>query len=207
LLERDWDDPSGRKKRPGDSLHQILNIEGEVESDMIRLGLFILLSSGAILLSRESLRNPRSHGFYRFFAFEFIIGITLINVDLWFAEPFSPVHILSWLLLISSACIVILGFYALRKYGEPIGGVDATTRLVTRGIYRYIRHPLYGSLFLFAWGVFFKKPWLFAFLLAVGASIFLLLTARIEERLSMEKFGESYTEYMKRTKMIIPFLI
>ncbi len=174
---------------------------------MLKLALFVALSFGAIILSWTSLRNPRSHGFYRFFAFEFIIGITLLNVDLWFSDPFSPIHLLSWLLLLSSLVVVILGFYALRKYGEPVGGVDATTSLVTQGIYRYIRHPLYASLFFFAWGVFFKKPWLPAFLLAIGASLFLFITAKIEERLNLEKFGADYAEYMKRTRMIIPFLV
>jgi protein-S-isoprenylcysteine O-methyltransferase Ste14 len=174
---------------------------------VFKLIVFILLSIGAILLSRHSLRDLRSHGFYRFFAFECIIGITLLNINLWFANPFSPFHILSWFLLLSSLVVVVLGFYALRKHGEPVGGVDATTRLVTSGIYRYIRHPLYGSLFLFAWGVFLKNPWLPALFLAVGASIFLYMTAKFEEKLTLHKFGEAYAEYMQRTKMIIPFVI
>jgi protein-S-isoprenylcysteine O-methyltransferase Ste14 len=173
---------------------------------MIKIIIFLLLSTGALLLSWDDYRNPSSHGFYRFFAFELIIGITLLNIDLWFSNPFSLVHIVSWLLLFSSLIIVILGFHALRKYGKPVGGVDATTRLVTSGIYRYIRHPLYGSLVMYAWGVYFKKPWIPAFLLAAGASIFLLITAKFEERLSLKKFGNPYAEYMGRTRMMIPFI-
>ena len=160
-----------------------------------------------MLLSRHSLLDLRSHGFYRFFAFECIIGVTLLNIDLWFSDPFSSFHILSWILLFSSLVVVILGFYALRKHGEPVGGVDATTRLVTCGIYRYIRHPLYASLFFFVWGVFLKNPWLPALFLATGASIFLYLTAKFEEKLTLQKFGKAYAEYMRRTKMIIPFVV
>lgn len=174
---------------------------------MFKFALFIILSLGAILLSRHSLKDPHSHGFYRFFAFECIIALTLLNVDLWFSNPFSLGHILSWFLLFSSAVVVISGFYALRKHGKPIGGVDQTTQLVTRGIYKYIRHPLYSSLVLFAWGVFFKNPSILAGFLTLIASLFLLSTAKIEEKLSRKKFGDSYAEYMKRTKMMIPFLI
>ena len=174
---------------------------------MFKLFLFLLLSVGAVSLSWASLRDPHCHGFYRFFAFEMVLGITLLNIDLWFTDPFALFHVISWLLLLFSLVTVVLGFYALRKYGEPVGGVDATTRLVTRGIYRYIRHPLYGSLVFFAWGVFFKKPWFVALILAIGASIFLYITARIEEKLTLQKFGEPYAEYMQRTKMIIPMLI
>ena len=88
-----------------------------------------------------------------------------------------------------------------------MGGMDETTLLVTKGIYRYIRHPLYTSLFLLAWGVFFKKPWLPAVLLAIGASLFLFITAKFEEKLSLKKFGAEYAEYMKHTKMMVPFVV
>jgi protein-S-isoprenylcysteine O-methyltransferase Ste14 len=173
---------------------------------MFKLILFIFLSIGAILLSRSSLRDPRSHGFYRFFAFECIIALTLLNINTWLSDPFSVPHLLSWFLLFSSLIVVVAGFYALRKYGKPIGGVDQTTQLVTQGIYQFIRHPLYASLFLFAWGVFFKKPSLPAGFLALAASIFLFSTAKIEEKLTLEKFGDDYEEYKRQTKIIIPFI-
>jgi protein-S-isoprenylcysteine O-methyltransferase Ste14 len=103
--------------------------------------------------------------------------------------------------------VVILGFYALRKYGKPVGGVDQTTQLVTKGIYRFIRHPLYTSLLMFAWGVFFKEPSILAGFLTFAASLFLLSTAKFEETLSLTKFGDAYHEYKKITKMIIPFVV
>jgi len=174
---------------------------------MLKFFLFFLLSIGSILLSWASLRNPKSHGFYRFFAFELILALTLLNVDLWFSDPFSPIHLLSWFLLFASLVVVILGFYTLRKYGKPEGGVDETTVLVKEGIYRFIRHPLYTSLFLFTWGIFLKKPWLPALMLAIGASLFLFLTAKFEEKLSLDKFGTEYAEYMKHTKMMVPYVI
>jgi protein-S-isoprenylcysteine O-methyltransferase Ste14 len=173
---------------------------------MFKLILFIALSLGAILLSWASLKDPRSHGFSRFFAFECIIALTLLNIDHWFSDPFSALHIISWSLLISSVIVVLAGFYALRKYGKPEGGVDHTTELVTSGIYRFIRHPLYASLFLFAWGVYFKKPSILAGFLAILTSLFLFSTAKFEERLTRKKFGDAYIEYSNRTKMIIPFL-
>jgi len=174
---------------------------------MCKLTLFMTLSLVAIWLSRYSLKDPQSHGFYRFFAFEFILAITLVNVDLWFRNPFTPLQILSWILLLSSIIVVLSGFHALRKYGKPVGGVDQTTELVTTGIYRYIRHPLYASLLLYGWGVYFKNPSFHAGSLALAASLFLLSTAKLEERLSKKKFGDAYAEYMGHTKMFIPFVL
>jgi protein-S-isoprenylcysteine O-methyltransferase Ste14 len=103
--------------------------------------------------------------------------------------------------------MAVHGFYLLRVVGRPKGGIEDTSVLVRRGAYRYIRHPLYSSLLLFAWGTFLKDPSLLSIFLAVVASAFLVATARIEEVENIRKFGDDYVTYMRETKMFIPFLI
>ncbi len=158
---------------------------------------------------------PRSHGFYRFFAWEAILALFLIHVPHWFADPFSAHQIVSWFLLIVSLYLVVQSFYFLRRRGQvedrrsadvPLIGVEKTTRLVKAGAYRYIRHPLYGSLLFLGWGLFFKDPSWAGFGLALGASAFLLATARIEEAENLRFFGDAYREYMASTKMFVPYL-
>jgi len=68
----------------------------------IKLAVFILVSVGIVYVSRSSLRDVHTHGFYRFFAFEAILGLILVNAQAWFREPFSPLHVVSWLLLTAS---------------------------------------------------------------------------------------------------------
>ena len=85
--------------------------------------------------------------------------------------------------------------------------IENTTVLIKRGSYKCIRHPLYSSLLLFGWGVFFKNPSLLSALLVVVASAFLVATARVEEMENVRKFGDDYVSYMKETKMFIPFII
>ena len=174
---------------------------------MPKVIIFAVVSVAIVLLSWKSLRNLRSHGFFRFFAFECALGLLLLNVGYWFREPFSIIHIISWLLLLSSLVMVVNGFYLLRMEGKPKGGIENTTILVRRGIYRYIRHPLYSSLLLFGWGVFFKNPSPLSAFLAIVASAFLAATARVEEKENVVKFGEQYVAYMKNTKMFIRFVI
>ena len=94
----------------------------------------------------------------------------------------------------------------LRAVGRPKEGFEDTTALVVVGIYKYIRHPLYGSLLLLAWGVFFKAPSLIGGILSLGASAFLVATARVEESEDLKKFGADYAAYMKTTKMFVPFV-
>jgi protein-S-isoprenylcysteine O-methyltransferase Ste14 len=168
--------------------------------------LFVLASLAIAWASRASLRNWQVHGFYRFFAFEAVLGLVLLNLRIWFDQPFSWWQIVSWLLLIISAFLVLQGFYLLRKVGQPQGSIENTTHLVMVGAYRFIRHPLYASLFFLAWGAFFKLPSLAGMALAGAASGFLFATARVEEVENLKKFGSDYAEYIQKTSMFVPFL-
>jgi len=173
---------------------------------MLKAIIFVVLSVGIVYVSWPSLHDPRSHGFYRFFAFEAILALILLNVDYWFVDPFTVFHVISWLLLLFSLIIAVHGFHLLRVIGRPKGNFEDTTHLVTLGAYKYIRHPLYSSLLLLGWGVFFKHPSLFSGLLVLVTSVSLVATAWVEEAENLQKFGADYATYMKKTKMFIPFL-
>jgi len=58
----------------------------------------------------------------------------------------------------------------------------------------------------FAWGVFFKDPSLLGIILVVAIMFFITTTAKVEERENVLKFGADYAEYMKKTKMFVPFV-
>lgn len=177
--------------------------------------IFIVATTGITWFSRASLRYFRSHGFYRFFAWEAILALILLNVNHWFTQPFKINQLVSWILLIASLFLVIPGVRLLRMRGKPddrrrepgLVGIEKTTELVTTGIYGYIRHPLYSSLLCLAWGVSFKHLSWIGGALAGLATIFLWLTARIEEKENVAFFGHTYEEYMERTKMFIPFFL
>jgi len=179
-----------------------------------KLILFLLATAGLAFLSRASLADPRSHGFYRFLAWEAILGLFLLNVPSWFRAPLSWHQLISWPLLTVSAFLAIYGVLLLRKLGKPDAqrdetpmiGFEKTTVLVTTGAYRYIRHPLYSSLLFLAWGVFFKLPSWAGGLLALGATFALVATARAEEAENLRFFGSDYEEYKRHTRMFIPFL-
>lgn len=173
---------------------------------MFQLIIFALVSVGIIFVSWASLRNPRSHGFFRFFVFEFLLVLILLNLEDWFSNPFSVLQIVSWLLLLLSLILAVHGFYLLHVVGKAKDGIENTTTLVKRGAYKYIRHPLYASLLLFGWGVFFKGVSLLSGMLVLVTSVFLIVTARVEETENLHRFGADYAAYMKTTKMFIPFL-
>ena len=175
---------------------------------------FLIGSAGVVYLSRRSLRTWRSHGFFRFFAFEAILGLILLNANVWFLHPFSVRQTVSWSLLVVSLFLAIHGFTLLHQIGKPNSSIDDTTRLgiektthlVTTGAFHYIRHPLYTSLLFLGWGAFLKQPSLLGALLAVVITIALYATARVEESENLNNFGAEYSQYMKQTKMFIPLI-
>lgn len=173
---------------------------------MYKLIAFCVVSAIIVLLSRKSLLKPHSHGFYRTFAFEAILLLVLYNAEVWFKTPFSPFQILSWFFLTISLIVVGYGFYQLYKHGKPHGSIEATTQLITSGIFAYIRHPLYSSLLWLGVGVFLKRADLVGGSLVLAILAFVVATARIEESENVEHFGAAYEDYRQRTKMFIPFI-
>ena len=176
---------------------------------------FVLGSVLIIYISRKSLGSPQSHGFYRFLAWECILGLFLLNVRFWFVEPLAWNQLIAWTLLFASFIPLGFGVHFLRTQGKPIEkregdpsllAFEKTTNLVTSGIYKYIRHPLYCSLLLLTWGIFFKHITLTVATLTVTATVFLVFTAKADEAECIRFFGSQYQDYMKRSKMFIPYL-
>ncbi len=173
---------------------------------MIEIILFLAGSVFITWYSIPSLQKPGSHGYYRFFAWEIMVGLFVFNVRAWFIHPFAWYQVISWILLILSLAPLVAGLITLISMGKPDGNFEATTQLVTRGIYRFIRHPLYLSLILLTWGTFFKSPSILDGCLALVATAFLYATARADESECLGKFGQEYAGYMKATRMFIPFI-
>jgi protein-S-isoprenylcysteine O-methyltransferase Ste14 len=172
-------------------------------------------SAAIILLSWRPLWNFRSHGFYRWFAFELQAALILLNVPMWFRDPLSARQLVSWLLGAVSIGLAIEGFRLLRAIGKPAPtaarsanlSFENNTTLVTVGAYRWIRHPLYASLMALVWCAYLKDPFAIGgVVLALGASGFLVATSVAEERENLASFGTAYADYMKRTRRFVPLL-
>ena len=131
----------------------------------------------------------------------------LIN-PAWMA--WSSVPLPTWLRW-SGAGVLFLGVallaWTLRNLGVNLTDTVVTRQahtLITRGPYRWVRHPFYDALGLFVVGfALITANW---FILATGALVFLLLAIRsqTEERLLSVRFGEAYRSYQKSTGRFLP---
>jgi protein-S-isoprenylcysteine O-methyltransferase Ste14 len=161
-------------------------------------------SATITFLSRNSLRDRHSYGYYRFFTFEFILLLVVTNLRVWFNDILSPLQLVSWMSLLGSLYLVISAFNMIGL--SKATGVDDSGEVIDKGIYRKVRHPLYSSLLFFALGVYLKEPSLFSSILMFGVIFTLLAAVRAEEEVNLRKFGARYHEYKQKTKMFIPYI-
>jgi methanethiol S-methyltransferase len=94
-------------------------------------------------------------------------------------------------------------FLGLRQLGEP-SSIDSTStaQLVTSGLYRIVRHPLYTFSLI---ALYLTSPmsgnWL-AF--AVSCNVYFFLGSIFEERKLVREFGEAYRTYQQRVPRLLP---
>ena len=135
--------------------------------------------------------------------------VYLIN-PAWMA--WSKIGLPEWLrwLGVGLGVLCTFGIYWLfSSIGSNITPTSATRRehqLVTSGPYRWVRHPLYtvGSSLFIALGLM-ADNW---FIVALGVLAFIAMARRTpkEEANLIEKFGDEYRDYMKRTGRYLPKL-
>jgi protein-S-isoprenylcysteine O-methyltransferase Ste14 len=140
----------------------------------------------------------------------FFLGLVWIAVPVFrFADyPLHPVPFAAGL-----ACLA-WGLWLFHRSHADLGTNWSITlqvreghRLVTEGIYRRIRHPMYTALFLYALGQALVVPnWVVgpSYLVTFGSLFALRL--RPEERMMREEFGAEYDAYVARTKRLVPGL-
>jgi protein-S-isoprenylcysteine O-methyltransferase Ste14 len=78
-------------------------------------------------------------------------------------------------------------------------------QLITRGIYRRIRHPMYTALLLYSVGQALVIPnWVVGPSYLIPFGILFVFRVHAEERMMLEQFGDQYANYMLRTKRLVP---
>jgi protein-S-isoprenylcysteine O-methyltransferase Ste14 len=91
-----------------------------------------------------------------------------------------------------------------RNWGTPMSRKDEP-ELVTSGPYHLVRHPIYSGILLAGLGTTVALNWLWILAVAL-AGVYFVYSATVEERYLTEQFPNSYPEYRRSTKMLVPFI-
>jgi protein-S-isoprenylcysteine O-methyltransferase Ste14 len=88
---------------------------------------------------------------------------------------------------------------------SPTLEIRTEHKLITNGIFGYIRHPMYASQWI--WVIaqpLLIQNWLAGFLDLFVFIAFYFLRVRAEEKMMLDTFGDEYREYMNKTGAVIP---
>lgn len=165
---------------------------------------------------KESLRRSLGDGFmksYRLLYNVFAVVSILPVLYLMATQPDSPLYrvpapwntwmrvgqgVSALLLLVAVLQTDVLSFAGLRQLVEA----EQPASLVTNGLYRWVRHPLYT----FSLGILWLSPAvsLNSFVVYVSLTLYILAGIYFEERKLLREFGESYARYKTVTPMLLP---
>lgn len=97
----------------------------------------------------------------------------------------------------------VWSFLGFRQLVQPVAAGEPA-RLVMKGLYRWVRHPLYTAGLVFIW----LTPVMTVNVLALnlGLSIYIVVGALFEERKLLYEYGQAYADYRRSTPMLIPGL-
>jgi protein-S-isoprenylcysteine O-methyltransferase Ste14 len=127
-----------------------------------------------------------------FFKWEFIPEKQIIQVT-----PFSC--FLGFLIIIIAFIILLVAIKDLGRNLSPFPKPINNSNLVTRGIYRFTRHPMYYSLIFISFGVFITKLSFYYLFLSTSLSLIIKFKIALEEQYLKNKF-KNYLIYKNEVK-------
>lgn len=133
----------------------------------------------------------------------------LINPDWMKWSEISLPDWARWIGVVTGAISVPLLYWLFKSIGKNITQTVKTRKkheLVTTGPYRWVRHPLYsvGTLLFLSFALI-SSNW-FIGLMTLMSLVMLMVRLPKEEMNLIERFGDEYKDYMRRTGRLIPRL-
>jgi protein-S-isoprenylcysteine O-methyltransferase Ste14 len=187
----------------------------------ISMGAWSVLHSWLACFSTKNLvQRLAGEGMRRYYRLIFVMVAVLTLVPILAMVVFLPARVLwmipaPWLyltltlqglallgLVITALQVDTLAFIGLRQLRHP--EAEQHNELVTRGFYRWVRHPLYFFSLVLFWLFPYMTDLVLAFVIA--GSLYFLIGTLPEEQKLLALYGEAYQQYQKDVPRIIPWL-
>ena len=127
-----------------------------------------------------------------FFQWEFVPQKQIINVS-----PLS--YLVGFLIIIIALIILLVAIKDLGRNLSPFPRPIKNSNLVTTGIYRFTRHPMYYSLICISFGVFITKLSIYYLFLSISLGLIIKFKIALEEQYLKNKF-KNYLLYKNEVK-------
>jgi len=98
--------------------------------------------------------------------------------------------------------VLIVSLFTLRRVIQVAPAPKEGAHLVSAGIYRVLRHPIYTAMVVLVIGLCLRKPTLLTIAAGAGVVAFLCVKARFEESLLLARYPD-YQSYRARTRGVL----
>lgn len=137
-------------------------------------------------------------------------GLTPVLWEL-VAHPSSAAALSAWniaglAMFVGGLTFALVAVFTLRRFYMSTLVIRKDHELITRGIYRLVRHPIYFGVLVACLGVPVYAPSWFGLATMALLIPIVLNRIRLEERLLVKEFGDAYRAYQKTTSRLIPFI-
>ena len=137
--------------------------------------------------------------FITFMALGFILN-ALFPLSI-YASAYSWPVILGALLSLDGIIVLTMAMRRFKKRGTPVSTSERVSAIVSDGIYRFSRNPIYLGMFLAYFGIFLMAN--NAWGLILGVALYLIMHFGVilrEERYLTSRFGDDYQQYLSRVR-------
>ncbi len=109
-------------------------------------------------------------------------------------------------LVVIGLIIAIVAAVTLRRFYSSTLVIRKDHQLITRGVYRFTRHPIYLGVLMVSMGMPVYVSSLYGLLIMLALIPLVLNRIRMEERMLSDEFGDAYRAYQGATRKLIPFI-
>lgn len=121
-------------------------------------------------------------------------------------DTLSALNMLGLALFVVGMIIAFVAVFTLRRFYYSTLVITEDHQLITNGIYRFTRHPIYLGVTIAIIGIPVFVSSLFGLLIMFLLIPIILYRIKMEERLLTEEFGDAYRRYQETTSKLIPFI-
>lgn len=127
-------------------------------------------------------------------------------VSLLFSESLFAVEPVGITIQVVAALLMLWARLTFGRRSFHASAIPTEGGLMTRGPYKFLRHPIYAAVLYFVWTGITSHFSVLSCVLGVFTTVGLTIRMLAEERMVAEKYPE-YAEYAARTKRVIPFVL
>lgn len=178
---------------------------------LILLTIFLLITQPGLKKSEKKNINKNDKNSMTLIFIMSFIGIigSIWEWSIFSTNPiqFTTINYIGIIVSLVGITIRMYSFNYLGKYFSPIVTIKKEHQLVTNGIYKLIRHPTYLGAYLTMLGVVLVMSSILGILfIVIGLLLAYIYRINIEEKVLVNHFGDTYTNYKKNTYKMFPFV-